>query len=304
MNFFEQELAKIFGAGDVIERPEFSGSCCIGSLGQDLRVKAEIAESFYSQNYDVLRLRIGGSFDCRIDSVELPFVDMLGFKPAPNSVDFPRGVKPYVYTDGVKTDWYEFKPQSEDYRAIRKAAASYLSCFQKQKNKELQPAPDNVKSAGGFFQGELYKLFADGAVMASQQFFGPFCMGSYGRNLLVRISIVENIYKGNYDALRFVLIHPDSGVVGMGKIYFNEILGDKALPASGSFPNGKAPYIWADSYGAEWYGVKPEAKDYAAIREAVAEYLRKFQELDIDNPFLVLPPEARQSKKSRQDRGR
>ena len=28
MNFFEQELAKIFGAGDVIERPEFRGKIC------------------------------------------------------------------------------------------------------------------------------------------------------------------------------------------------------------------------------------------------------------------------------------
>lgn len=56
MNFFEQELAKVFGEGDVIERPEFAGGCCVGSLGNDLRVKTQFVTCGVADQYEALRL--------------------------------------------------------------------------------------------------------------------------------------------------------------------------------------------------------------------------------------------------------
>lgn len=41
MNFFEQELQKLFADGTVISGPTFSGRACLGTLGKDLRVRAE-----------------------------------------------------------------------------------------------------------------------------------------------------------------------------------------------------------------------------------------------------------------------
>lgn len=37
MNFFEQELRKLFGDGNIIESPEFVGRTCLGALDGDLR---------------------------------------------------------------------------------------------------------------------------------------------------------------------------------------------------------------------------------------------------------------------------
>ena len=40
-NFFEQELRKLFGDGMIIGDPAFSGRSCYGTLGKDLRVRAQ-----------------------------------------------------------------------------------------------------------------------------------------------------------------------------------------------------------------------------------------------------------------------
>ena len=40
-NFFEQELKKLFGDGMIIGAPAFSGRSCYGTLGKDLRVRAQ-----------------------------------------------------------------------------------------------------------------------------------------------------------------------------------------------------------------------------------------------------------------------
>ena len=40
-NFFEQELRKLFGDGRIIDDPTYSGRACFGTLGNDLRVRAQ-----------------------------------------------------------------------------------------------------------------------------------------------------------------------------------------------------------------------------------------------------------------------
>ena len=41
MNFFEQELRRLFGDGEIIQGPKFVGRACLGDLGGELRVRAE-----------------------------------------------------------------------------------------------------------------------------------------------------------------------------------------------------------------------------------------------------------------------
>jgi len=40
-NFFEQELRKLFGDGELIHSPHFTGRACLGTLGKNLRVRAQ-----------------------------------------------------------------------------------------------------------------------------------------------------------------------------------------------------------------------------------------------------------------------
>ena len=41
MDFFEQELRRLFGGGEIIQSPKFVGRACLGDLGGDLRVRAQ-----------------------------------------------------------------------------------------------------------------------------------------------------------------------------------------------------------------------------------------------------------------------
>ena len=42
MTDYEQELRKLFENSGLIDRPQFSGRVCVGELGKDLRVRAEL----------------------------------------------------------------------------------------------------------------------------------------------------------------------------------------------------------------------------------------------------------------------
>lgn len=133
MNFFEQELAKIFGAGDVIERPEFSGSCCIGSLGQDLRVKAEFVTCGVADQYEALRLTVLNRTGGKVDKITVKFRDTMGLKMIPNNPSF----YPYVWVYRDKPEWYAYRPTAEDYTRVRKSAESYLRGFREQDRAKL-----------------------------------------------------------------------------------------------------------------------------------------------------------------------
>ena len=58
-NVFEQELRKLFGNGEVIDNPTYSGRACFGSLGKDLRVRAQFVSTHIAGEYEPHR-RAGG----------------------------------------------------------------------------------------------------------------------------------------------------------------------------------------------------------------------------------------------------
>ena len=57
-NFFEEELRKLFGNGEVIEAPVFLGGVCAGTLDSDLRVRAEFVATAEKDAYDALLVRV------------------------------------------------------------------------------------------------------------------------------------------------------------------------------------------------------------------------------------------------------
>lgn len=136
-NFFEQELRKLFGDGQLIRSPKFVGRACLGDLDGDLRVRAEFVTMGYADHYEALRLTVLKRTEGEVDRLSLRFGDILGMKPVPGNPNFPKGVSPHVWSDRGTLEWYAFRPAAADYEALRRAAGDYLEVF-----RELErPAP-------------------------------------------------------------------------------------------------------------------------------------------------------------------
>ena len=131
--FFEQELRKLFGAGDVIRQPVFVGRCCTGYIGRKLCARIEFVCSRYAGNYDALQITVINPNGGLVDKIVLLLADLLETGKIPYDFNFPGGEAPYIWVDGLRAEWYAVKPTEADYAAIRKAVQDYLSVFGKEK---------------------------------------------------------------------------------------------------------------------------------------------------------------------------
>ena len=140
-NFFEQELQKLFGDGKIIDDPAFSGRSCYGTLGKDLRVRAQFITTRVSDEYDALKLAVLNRTEGQVDAQILRLKDLLGKKPVPGNPNFPNGVSPYIWNDYGKLEWYAFTPTAADYETIRQAAEQYLGVFRDRQQDRARDGP-------------------------------------------------------------------------------------------------------------------------------------------------------------------
>ena len=137
-NFFERELGRVFGDGQVIRDPTYSGRACLGTLGKDLRVRAQFITSGYADHYDALKITVLNRTDGPVDTLVLKLKDLLGMKPVPGNPYFPNGVAPHIWLDQGKPEWYAFQPTAADYDTIRQAAKQYLDVFRDRQQERVQ----------------------------------------------------------------------------------------------------------------------------------------------------------------------
>ncbi len=142
-NFFEQELRKLFGGGEIIRSPSFTGRACLGTLGKDLRVRAQFVTSGYADHYDTLKITILNRTDGPVDTMTLKLKDVLGKKSVSNP-NFRDGIYPHIWDDYGKADWYVYRPTAEDYQTIRQAAGEYLGVFRDRQQERAQDGPKLV----------------------------------------------------------------------------------------------------------------------------------------------------------------
>lgn len=129
-NFFEQELRKLFADGSIIESPQFVGRACLGTLGGDLRVRAQFVTGIIANQYNALKIVVLNRTDGPVDTMVLKLKDLLGTKAAP-----------YIWDDSGKAQWYGYRPTIADYETIRQATDDYLSVFRAEIHRERPPAP-------------------------------------------------------------------------------------------------------------------------------------------------------------------
>lgn len=136
-NFFEQELRRLFGGGEIIQDPKFVGRTCLGDLGGGLWVRAEFVTAGVAGKYEALRLIVLKRTEGEVDRLILPFWDMFATQ-APHT---QLSGKPYIFTCHGVSKWYNSQPTADNYQALRQAAGDYLNVFRERGQERERPAP-------------------------------------------------------------------------------------------------------------------------------------------------------------------
>ena len=127
-NFFEEELRKLFGNGEVIEAPVFLGGICAGTLDSDLRVRAEFVATAEKDEYDALLVRVVNRGGGEVDRLTLRFTDVWGKKPRQKSPQTVEDTEPCVVAFANRADWV-VTPDNEDRRILRERVGQYLNVY-------------------------------------------------------------------------------------------------------------------------------------------------------------------------------
>ncbi len=129
MNFFEQELRKLFADSDALRDIRFSGRVCLARLTDTTNVKLEFVTLGHADHYEGIKATVLNRREGQIDSTVLRFTDLLGKKPVPGNPNFTNGVHPHVVRFGDKYEWYAYKPTPRDFEIISETMDSYLEVF-------------------------------------------------------------------------------------------------------------------------------------------------------------------------------
>lgn len=138
MNYFEQELRRLFGNDTAIADKKFVGRAFFGKLTDNLRVRVEFVTMGTSDHYEALKATVINRNDGPVDSVTLRFSDLLG-KKAVSNPNFKNGVTPYIWKYGDEIDWYVYKPNKADYDRISEAVKDYLDVYREPELEMNQP---------------------------------------------------------------------------------------------------------------------------------------------------------------------
>ena len=128
------------------------------------------------------------------------------------------------------------------------------------------------------YEQELRKLFEHGDLVDRPQFSGRVCVGDLGKDLRVRAEFLSTHISSQYDAIRLTVLNRTEGVVDRTLLRFQDVWGKKQVPNNPNFRSGVIPHLWDDYGKVEWYAYHPTAADYAALRDAVGQYLSAFRE--------------------------
>ena len=135
MNFFEQELRKLFE--DEYPEATFVGRNCYVPLGDRVRACVSFKTNGYADHYETLHVKVLDRKDGPIDNITIRLSELLGTK-ASRSTYLKDGVKPHIWIYNGKAEWYGFTPSSSDYEKMREAVSDYIEIFREPELSESQ----------------------------------------------------------------------------------------------------------------------------------------------------------------------
>lgn len=129
MDFFEQELRKLFENSAMLDDIRFTGRACIGRLTDTTNAKLRFVTLGHADRYEAIEAEVLNRNEGKIDSVLFRFSDILGKKPVSNP-NFSEGLIPHIWACYGKHEWYVYEPAPSDYVQIGEAIEEYLGIFQ------------------------------------------------------------------------------------------------------------------------------------------------------------------------------
>ncbi|GHV39795.1 hypothetical protein FACS189490_03950 [Clostridia bacterium] len=127
MGFFEVELQKLFGNCSRIRDARFVGRACVGRLGETTNVKVQFVTLNTHEKYEALKATVFNRNEGVIDASAFRFGDVLGKKEVNSR--YIKDIVPHVWTYDGTSEWYAYKPNAADYRALAAVVNSYLEVF-------------------------------------------------------------------------------------------------------------------------------------------------------------------------------
>lgn len=127
MNFFEQELRKLFT--ELFPKATYVGRNCYIPLDDQVRACISFKTSGHADHYDTIHVKVFDRENGPIDSVTIRLKELLGIKTSPSRY-LKDGVAPYIWVNGNNVEWYGFKPSPGDYSRMRDAVVDYIAIFQ------------------------------------------------------------------------------------------------------------------------------------------------------------------------------
>lgn len=137
MNYFEQELRRLFGNDTAISDKRFVGRAFFGRLTDNLRVRVDFVTMGTADHYEALKATIINRNDGQVDALTLRFSDLLGRKAVSNP-NFREGISPYIWKYGDKIEWYVYTPTKADYNQISEAINDYLDVYREPRLEQEQ----------------------------------------------------------------------------------------------------------------------------------------------------------------------
>jgi len=128
MNYFEQELRRLFGNDANITDKKFVGRAFFGKLTDSLRVRVEFVTLGTADHYEAIKATIINRNDGPVDALAIRLSDLIGKKMVSNP-NFRDGIAPYIWKYGDKIEWYVYKPTKADYNQISGALNDYFNVF-------------------------------------------------------------------------------------------------------------------------------------------------------------------------------
>ena len=121
-----------------------------------------------------------------------------------------------------------------------------------------------------FFEQELRKIV--GPVCSNAKYIGRAAFVPLGGDNVAKFEYITQGVADRYTALRAQAVSKVEGVLDTTAIRFGDSFSKKPLPMD------SPPFAWTCDGKTEWYGFTPTRSDYAALTEAVSNYVELFSQ--------------------------
>ena len=128
MNFYEENLRKIFDNVEGVSDVKYIGRTCYATLNEEIRMKAEFVTMGTHEHYEALKVSIIAKNDGEVDSNTIRFEDVWGKR----HIYMGNNTAPYMWVYNGKAEWYTPEPSKEDFTKLSNITSDYIGVFGEQ----------------------------------------------------------------------------------------------------------------------------------------------------------------------------